>query len=70
VNYNIFYTYKFVTDFVNVGIKLLNIETKETNNGRMGYITKRSVIFYCKVACPSLKFQTDPTITCHNLTKC
>jgi len=30
---NIIYKYKYATDFVNVGMKLLNTEVKDTKNG-------------------------------------
>jgi hypothetical protein len=55
--------YKYVSDFVNVVIKLLNVETKETNNGHTGDFVERTGIFFREVGCssydaPSFKFQT------------
>jgi hypothetical protein len=47
---NIIYIYKYATHFVNVDIKLLNIETKETNNGHFGDLVEHSGILFRKVA--------------------
>jgi hypothetical protein len=50
---NIIYRCKYVTDFMNVGIKLLNIEMKETNNGHTrDYIGHIRLLFH-KVSYPS-----------------
>jgi hypothetical protein len=39
-----------VTDFVKSGIELLNVGTKETNNGRTGDTVQHTGIFFRKVA--------------------
>jgi hypothetical protein len=43
------YRYKYATDFVNVGIILLNIETKETKSGCTGSIIKHIALFFHRV---------------------
>lgn len=40
-----------VTDFMNVCVKLFNIETKETNNEYTGNIVELSGLFFYNVAC-------------------
>jgi hypothetical protein len=46
--YNIIYRYENKTDFVNVGIKLLNIETKETDNEQAGDLPERTGLLFWK----------------------
>jgi len=48
--YDIICRYKYVTDFVNVGIKLLNIERKETKDGRTGNLVVFIGLFFHEVA--------------------
>jgi len=45
---NIIYRYKYTTDFMNVGIKLLNTEMKETINGHTD-LTEHSRFFSVKL---------------------
>jgi hypothetical protein len=40
----------YVTDFVEVGIKLLNTERTETNNDDAEYLVEHSGLFFRKVA--------------------
>jgi hypothetical protein len=58
---NIIYRYKYVTDFMDDGIKLLNREMKETNNGHTGYFVEDNGLFFCNISyssydTPSFKF--------------
>jgi hypothetical protein len=46
VYHNIIYRYKYGTDFVNVGIKLLNTKTKETKNGHTGDLVEHNGLFF------------------------
>jgi len=54
VNDNIIYRYNYDTDFVNVGIKLLNIKTKETNNSHREDIVKHIRLVFRKVCLPEV----------------
>jgi hypothetical protein len=49
---NIIYKYKYATDFVNVGMKLLNTEMEETKNGHTENL-KHNGFFLHKVAYPT-----------------
>jgi len=43
---NIIYRCKYATDFVNVGIKLLNTKTKETKNRHTGDLVEHNGLFF------------------------
>jgi hypothetical protein len=45
--------YKYVSDFVTVGVKLLNIETKETRNNHTRVVVEHGGHFFLVVACSS-----------------
>jgi hypothetical protein len=47
------YRYKYATGIVNVGIKLLNTEMKETKNGHTGNAVQHNGFLFRKVSYPS-----------------
>jgi hypothetical protein len=47
---NIIYKYKYITHLVNVGIKLLSTETKDSNNAHRGDLAEHSGLLFRKVA--------------------